>query len=120
MRKYMLRRILFSLFSLLVVITTVMLLVYNLIPRSAIFQTDDVWNKKSLNDRTIYEYAQYQKFGYLEYSDFTSFLRTKYEAVYGADYTKSDGFKAAKEAIQDENTYLDNPDVQEFIAQYEK
>ena len=120
MKKYMLRRILFSLFSLLVVITTVMLLVYNLIPRSAIFQTDDVWNKKSLNDRTIYEYAQYQKFGYLEYSDFTSFLRTKYEAVYGADYTKSDGFKTAKEAIQDENTYLDNPDVQEFIAQYEK
>lgn len=120
MRKYMLRRILFSLFSLLVVIATVMLLVYNLIPRSAIFQMDDVWNKKSLNDRTIYEYAQYQKFGYLEYSDFTGFLRSKYEGLYGAEYTKSDEFMAAKEAIQNENTYLDNPDVQEFIAKFEK
>ena len=120
MRRYMLRRILFSLFSLLVVIATVMLLVYNLIPRGAIFQMDDVWNKKSLNDRTIYEYAQYQKFGYLEYSDFTSFLRSKYEGQYGAEYTKSDEFKAAKEAIQNENTYLDNPDVQEFIEMFEK
>lgn len=120
MRRYMLRRILFSLFSLLVVIATVMLLVYNLIPRGAIFQMDDVWNKKSLNDRTIYEYAQYQKFGYLEYSDFTSFLRSKYEGRYGAEYTKSDEFKAAKEAIQNENTYLDNPDVQEFIEMFEK
>ena len=116
----MLRRILFSLFSLLVVIATVMLLVYNLIPRGAIFQMDDVWNKKSLNDRTIYEYAQYQKFGYLEYSDFTSFLRSKYEGLYGAEYTKSDECKAAKEAIQNENTYLDNPDVQEFIEMFEK
>ena len=116
----MLRRILFSLFSLLVVIATVMLLVYNLIPRGAIFQMDDVWNKKSLNDRTIYEYAQYQKFGYLEYADFTSFLRSKYEGQYGAEYTKNDEFKAAKEAIQNENTYLDNPDVQEFIEMFEK
>ena len=91
MRRYMLRRILFSLFSLLVVIATVMLLVYNLIPRGAIFQMDDVWNKKSLNDRTIYEYAQYQKFGYLEYSDFTSFLRSKYEGQYGAEYTTIQG-----------------------------
>ena len=42
MKKYMLRRILFSIFSLLVVIVAVMLLVYKLIPRSSIFQMDDV------------------------------------------------------------------------------
>ena len=119
MRKYMLRRILFSLFSLLVVITTVMLLVYNLIPRSAIFQMDDVWNKKSLNDRTVYEYAQYQRFGYLEYSDYSAFLKAKFERLHGSSYTQSEDFKAAKAAIQDENTYLENESVQEFIREYE-
>ena len=115
MKRYMLKRILFSIFSLLVVVTTVMLLVYTLIERSVIFQMDDVWNKKNANDRTAYEYIQYQKFGYLEYSDFTSFLRSKYEGQYGAEYTKSDEFMAAKEAIQNENTYLDTFGVNGYM-----
>jgi len=119
MRKYLLKRILFSLFSLLVVVTTVMLLVYTLIERSVIFQMDDVWNKKNANDRASYEYTQYQKFGYLEYNDYAAFLKAKYEALYGADYTKNADFKADLEAIQDENAYLENASVQEFIQQNE-
>ena len=119
MKRYMLKRILFSIFSLLVVVTTVMLLVYTLIERSVIFQMDDVWNKKNANDRTAYEYIQYQKFGYLEYNDYASFLKTKYEALYGADYTKNENFKADLAAIQDENTYMENASVQEFLAQNE-
>ena len=120
MKRYMLRRILFSVFSLLVVIIAVMLLVYNLIPRSSIFQMDDVWNKKNLNDRTIYEYAQYQKFGYLEYADYSAFLKSKYEALYGAEYTKNADYKADKDAIQDETSYTGNASVQEFTETYAK
>ena len=82
MKRYMLRRILFSVFSLLVVIVTVMLLVYSLINKNVIFQTDDVWNKKSLNDRAMYEYVQYQRFGYLDYTDYSTFLRA-FRRVYG-------------------------------------
>jgi len=87
MRKYMLKRILFSLFSLLVVVMVVMLLVYSLIQRNVIFQTDDTWNKKSNNDRIIYEYTQYQKYGYLTWVDYTTFVKNKYEGIYGASYT---------------------------------
>ena len=53
MKRYMGKRILFSIFSLLVVIATVMLLVYSLINRNVIFQMDDTWNKKSNNDRLV-------------------------------------------------------------------
>ena len=45
MRKYLAKRILFSIFSLLVVVMVVMALVYSLIDRNVIFQTDDLWNK---------------------------------------------------------------------------
>ena len=55
MKRYMGKRILFSIFSLLVVVATVMLLVYSLINRNVIFQQDDMWNKKSSNDRAVYE-----------------------------------------------------------------
>ena len=118
MRKYMLRRIAFSFFSLLVVVAVVMLLVYSLINRNVIFQMDDTWNKKSSNDRLIYEYTQYSRYGYLEYTDYTSYLKNKYEPLYGSDYTKNADFKADKDAVQDENTYTENASVQAFISEY--
>ena len=81
--RYLWKRILFSLFSLFVVVLAVMTLVYSLIDRSAIFQTDDVWNKRSANDRTYYEYTMYQKYGYLDFVNYTSFLQAKYSELYG-------------------------------------
>ena len=42
MGKYLLKRILFSIFSLLVVVMVVMLLVYTAINRNVIFQTDEI------------------------------------------------------------------------------
>ena len=119
MKRYMGKRILFSIFSLLVVVATVMLLVYSLINRNVIFQMDDTWNKKSSNDRTVYEYTMFSKYGYLDYTDYTTFLKNKYEPLYGSEYTKNADYKADKEAIQDENAYLENASVQEFIKQYE-
>ena len=118
MRKYMLKRILFSIFSLVVVVMLVMLLVYTAIERSVIFQTDDVWNKKSNNDRTIYEYTMYRKYGYLDYVDYTGFLRTKYMAIYGDSYANEKAFKDDKDVLKDEN-WAENPSVREFIEKYE-
>jgi oligopeptide transport system permease protein len=119
MRKYMLKRILFSIFSLLVVVMVVMLLVYTAIDRKVIFQTDDVWNKKSNNDRVIYEYTMYGKYGYMNYVDYTTFLKNKYEAIYGASYTSEKDFTTDKAAIQKKD-WKENESVQEFIKQYSK
>ncbi len=115
MKKYMFKRILFSVFSLLVVIIVSMLLVYTLTPRNAIFQMDDVWNKKSNNDRTMYEYVQYQKYGYLEYVDFTSFLKKKYDGD-----VECDEFKADKKAISKTKQFETNESVKEFAEEYAK
>ena len=119
MKKYLTKRILFSIFSLLVVVMAVMLLVYTAISRDVIFQQDDMWNKKSNNDRIMYEYTMYQKYGYLTYTDYTAFLKSKYEPIYGAAYTSSKEFIADKAAIQKADTYLENASVQEFISTME-
>ncbi len=118
MNKYLLRRILFSVFSLFVVVMVVMLLVYTLIERSVIFQTDDVWNKKSNNERVIYEYTQYQKYGYLNYVDYSSFVRDKYLEVYGENYTTNSDYVADKAVIQNPSAYQNNETVQEFLTEY--
>ncbi len=117
MRKYMLKRILFSIFSLLVVVMVVMLLVYTAIDRKVIFQTDDVWNKKSNNDRIIYEYTMYGKYGYMNYIDYTTFLKNKYEPIYGENYSTEKTFISDKAAIQ-KSDWKENESVQEFIEKY--
>ena len=119
MKKYMLKRILFSVFSLMVVVMVVMFLVYTCIQRNVIFQTDDTWGKKSNNDRVIYEYNQYQKYGYLEYVNYTSFLKTKYSAICGDTYTSNSDYLADKRVIQFPEQYQDNASVQEFMEQYQ-
>ena len=95
---------------------TVMLLVYSLIDRNVIFQTDDVWNKRNNNERTIYEYTQFQKYGYLEFENYTTFLQQKYFNLYGDAYIQNPDFIRDRAAIQDAETFLENPSVQEFIA----
>ena len=121
MKKYMLKRILFSIFSLLVVVMVVMLLVYSLIDRKVIFQTDDTWSKKSGNDRVVYEYQQYQRFGYLQYVNYTSFVNKKFKEITpdGEDYTKNPDYTAAINAIKKEETYFENETVREFYDYYE-
>ena len=118
MGKYLFKRILFSIFSLLVVVMVVMLLVYNLTNRSVIFQTDDIWNKKSGNDRTYYEYMQYQRFGYLNFVNYTSFLSEKYKTALGDGYDSSSEFTTDKNAIKYPEKYLDNESVKEFSDKY--
>ena len=117
MRKYLFKRILFSIFSLLVVVMVVMLLVYTAINRNVIFQQDDVWNKRSNNDQRMYEYAQFQKYGYLTYADYSSFVKQKYIEIYGDDYEKQKDFTNDRKAIQKAD-YLENATVQEFIETY--
>ena len=118
MKKYMLKRILFSIFSLLVVVMVVMLLVYSLIERNVIFQSDDVWNKKSGNDRAIYEYTMYQKYGYVTYVNYSSFLVKKYSEKYGENYSKEKEYTTDVKIIQKKDKYLENESVQEFIEEY--
>ena len=118
MKKYLFKRILFAIFSLLVVVMIVMLLVYSLINRSVILQTDDVWNKKNLNDRTIYEYMQYKKYGYLDFENYTAFVQNKYMEKYGEDYYIQSDFLADRNCIQDPATFQENESVKEFVSYY--
>ena len=112
MKKYLLRRILFSLFSLLVVIWTVMLLVFSLTDRSVIFQNDDTWNKRSANERIVYEYSQYQRYGYLEYVNYTSYAGSKLGN--GDAYTEESNLIQRQEG----DAYLESATVQQFIEEY--
>lgn len=74
MTKYLLKRLLHGLFSVIAVVIIVMLLVYSLMDRELIFAKDGTFTKRSANDREIYKYTQWEKYGYLEYDSFSDYL----------------------------------------------
>lgn len=114
----MLKRILFSIFSLFVVVMVVMLLVYNLTDRRVIFQQDDTWGKRSENERIYYEYTMFQKYGYLNFVNYTDFLGRKYQAEYGDGYTTMSNFVTDQKIVQNPEAYLQNESVQAFLEEY--
>ena len=76
MKKYLLKRILFSIFSLVVVTGTVMLLVYTLLNRELLFMGDDNYTTKlKESDKQNYAYSQYYEYGYVDYVTFPSWLQ---------------------------------------------
>ena len=118
MKTYMLKRILFSLFSLFVVTGAVMWMTYSLMDREAIFVGDSTINKYVNNEKEIYKYNRYEDYGYIEYVNYTNYLKDKYYAVYGDDYSTNPDYLAGLNSIRDENTYTANVDVQAFTSTY--
>ncbi len=74
MTKYLLRRLLHGLFSVIVVVAVVMLLVYSLTDREKIFGSDPLFSKKASNVRETYKYEQWEKYGYIDYVTYNEYL----------------------------------------------
>ena len=127
MKKYMLKRILFSIFSLIVVVMVVMLLVYTLTNRSAIFQYDETWTKKANNDQKVYEFMQFEKYGYLTYVNYMNYLKTEYEST--PEYEKNPEYINNRNDVQFASKYHvrerflqvkeENPDIKDESKLYE-
>jgi len=122
MGKYLLKRILFSLFSIAVVTLIVMFLTYNLVDRNLIFQRDSALNKLSPNEQVVYKHNKFVKFGYETYENYTVYLAKTYKERYGEDFQDDPElkakYKASANALNDAKTYAENPDVIEFVSLY--
>lgn len=53
-----------------------MVLIYSLMSRDLIFAKDGTFTKRSDNDRVIYKYTQWEKYGYLDYVNYNEYLNT--------------------------------------------
>ena len=74
MTKYILRRLLHGLISVIIVVAVVMLLIYSLTDREKIFGSDPLFSKKSSNVRQTYKYEQWEKYGYIDYVTYNEYL----------------------------------------------
>ena len=74
MGKYLVKRLIHGVISIIVVIFIVMLLVYGLMDRQLIFASDPNYTRLSGNSRTVYMYQQWERYGYLDYVPYSDYL----------------------------------------------
>ena len=60
MAKYVLKRLLHGLISLIIVVAIVMVLIYSLLDRTSIFAEDEVYRKLQNNAKVTYTYRKWQ------------------------------------------------------------
>lgn len=74
MGKYLIKRLLHGIISIIIVIFLVMLLVYSLMDRTLIFANDSNYTHLSGTNRTLYMYRQWENYGYIDYVPYTDYL----------------------------------------------
>ena len=75
MTKYLLNRILRSLFSVLMVVAIVMVLIYSCLDRTLIFMQDPLFSKVKSNGKEVYMMQQWERYGYLDYIPYADFMK---------------------------------------------
>ena len=74
MIKYLFKRLLHGLVSLVAVVMIVMILVYSLMDRTLIFSTDPLYSKQLNNNKTVYMYSRWEQYGYLDFVSYADYL----------------------------------------------
>ena len=74
MGKYILKRLLHGVVSVICVVVIVMVLVYSLLDRGTIFAGDANYSKMQSNSRVTYEQSRYQAFGYVDYVPYSDYI----------------------------------------------
>lgn len=107
MAKYILKRLLRGILSILAVVLIVMLLVYSTMDRELIFSADPQITKLSGNNKEVYKYQQWERYGYLDYVPY-------------ADYLVDLGLNAAerKEADFGRTPAQDTPVAKQYIQKF--
>ncbi|MBQ1877871.1 MAG: ABC transporter permease [Erysipelotrichaceae bacterium] len=74
MTKYLLRRLLHGIFSVVVVVAVVMILIYSLMDRHQVFAFDTNYTKQYSNAKTVYTYRAWNNYGYVDFYTYANYL----------------------------------------------
>lgn len=74
MTKYILKRLLHGVFSIIIVVAIVMVMVYSMLDRIRVFAADPMYTHVSNNAKTVYCNQKWEEYGYLDYVTYTDYL----------------------------------------------
>ena len=74
MGKYLLKRILHGVASIVIVVIIVMVLIYSMLDRNQVFTEDSNFGRQGGNAREAFCYNKWEQYGYLDYVPYTEWL----------------------------------------------
>ena len=104
MGKYLVKRILHGIVSVICVVIIVMILVYSLLQRELIFGGDPNYSKMVSNARTTYEYSRYEAFGYVDYIPYADYINSLISSGELNSETRKDAVRLGRTADDDNET----------------
>ena len=114
MGKYVLKRLLHAMFSIVMVVLIVMILVYGLMDRMKIFKTDGQYQKQANNQRITYMNQKWEEYGYLDYVPYADYLIALRDSGEIDEETRA----AAVNIGQAQDGSEDPAEVAEYVQKY--
>ena len=112
MTKYLLKRLLHGLFSIVVVVAIVMILIYSLMDRTFIFSADSVYSHMANNQKEVYKYRKWEEYGYLDYVPYADYLIELYDNGEISAETREEAANFGRTAHNDSEI------VREYVAKF--
>ena len=112
MGKYLFKRLLHGLISVVIVVGIVMILVYTAINKDFIFRQDPLIQKKSSNEKTVYKYQCWEDYGYLDYVPYADWLKELTKSGEIDEATRASAVAFAQTPEEDSEI------VSEYIAKF--
>lgn len=117
MLKYLIKRLLFGVFSIIIVVGIVMVMIYSWMNRDLIFSTDSTFQRQVSNARITYQYSRWEEFGYLDYVPYTEWLIELAESGEIDEETRAAAAAFARDQEKDPDIVKEY--AQRFIETYE-
>ena len=118
MTKYLINRILRSMFSVVIVVGVIMTMIYSFLDKQSIFATDPVFTKQKSNAKEVYMMQQWEQFGYLDYVPFADYLLDEQKAGNLAADDYAAAAKLGKDAKADSDLTAEY--VAKFTEKYQQ
>lgn len=110
--KYFLKRLLYGLASVVVVVAIVMVLIYSCLDRTKVFASDDQYSKKTNNAKVVYRYEKWEEYGYLDYVTYEDYVAELYKAGEIDDETREEISSLGRTAEKD------SEEVAKYVKQF--
>ena len=112
MAKYLLKRILHAILSVIAVVMIVMILIYSLMNRQLIFSSDPVYAKTTNNAKQTYMLRKWEEYGYLDYVTYADYLQMLTDSGEIDEDTRAKAVNFARKAGSD------SEEVQVYIDKF--
>jgi len=115
--KYLVRRIVLGVLSIIAVVAIVMVMVYSLLNRDLVFSNDQAFNRQASNARVTYSYSKWEQYGYLDYVTFQEWVGKLATDGKIDEETRAEAVKIGRKAENDSE--LTAQYVADFTEYYE-